>query len=199
MDVLFEFDIDKAVAATVYIATRDPKPMELTQAKLFKMLYLADRDHLVRFGRPIIGDVYHAMAHGPVPSKLYSAFKELKKTSMFRSSDARVLAKSVTLDKSWTHPRIEAQAEVDPLQLSDSDIRSLDRIVQQFGQMNFSQVRRIAHDTLAYENAWTHKPEDKDAAPMKFEDFFEDDGNALSGVKEEMIENHALKTVFARR
>ncbi|MHB1937521.1 MAG: Panacea domain-containing protein [Acidobacteriaceae bacterium] len=199
MGVVFKFDIDKAIAATIYIATRRPKPIELTQGKLFKLIYLSDKDHLVRFGRPITGDSYSAMEHGPVPSNLYNAFKDLSKSPSARSKDARALAKSVMLDTAYRYPRIEAQSEIDQLQLSESDMKSLDRIVKRFGKMTFSQVRQIAHDTPAWVNAWNSKQEDKDAAPMKFEDFFEDDPNALSGVKEEMLENQTLKMAFARR
>jgi uncharacterized phage-associated protein len=163
------------------------------------MMYLADKDHLVRYGRPITGDLYSAMEHGPVPSNLYNAFKEMSKRQAARNENAKILAKGIRLDTTYRYPRIEPLAEVDPLQLSVSDTKSLERVVKQFGKMTFSQVRQIAHDTPAWEIAWNGKPEGKDAAPMKFEDFFEDDANALSGVKEEMLENHTLKMACARR
>jgi hypothetical protein len=33
--------------------------------------------------------------------------------------------------------------------------------------------------------------------PMVFEDFFEEDPDAVAGAKEEMIENSALRSVFS--
>lgn len=197
MAVGFKFDIDKAVAATVYIASK--KPTELTQAKLFKLLYFSDKDHLVRYCRPITGDWYTAMKDGPVPSNLYTAFKEIRDISKIESENARRLAQYVKLDASWKYPRIETHKELDPLQLSLSDTQSLDRILKQYGKMSFTQVRSIAHSTPAYSNAWEKKEETKDASPMSFEDFFEDDANALSGVWEEMIENDCLRKTFEGR
>ena len=36
--------------------------------KALKLVYFADRYHLRRYGRPVIGDEYLAMQYGPVPS-----------------------------------------------------------------------------------------------------------------------------------
>jgi uncharacterized phage-associated protein len=197
MSIIFKFDIDKAIAATVYIASK--KPTELTQAKLFKLLYFADRDHLVRYCRPITGDWYTAMKDGPVPSNLYSAFKKMSGAPKIENENARRLARFVRLDTSWQYPRIEAQKQLDSSQLSVSDTQSLDRVLKLYGKMSFTQVRSIAHSTAAYTNAWEKKEETKDASPMSFEDFFEDDANALSGAKEEMIENDCLRKTFEGR
>jgi uncharacterized phage-associated protein len=191
-NVSFDFDIEKAVAATVYIANRHPS--ELTQAKLFKMLYFADRDHLVRYCRPITGDKYSAMKDGPVPSNLYNAFKGIET----RASDhARLLASFLRLDHNHQFPWIEATAPPDEAQLSKSDIACLERVVKEYGRMTFSQVRAIAHDTAAWTNAWAQRGK-KDSATMLFEDFFEDDANAIAGVKEEMVENFALRQALGR-
>jgi uncharacterized phage-associated protein len=78
MAVQFEFDYEKAVAASVYIASQNLSA--LTMGKLFKLLYFSDKDHLVRHGRPMTGDYYAAMKDGPVPSHLYNLFKELRGT-----------------------------------------------------------------------------------------------------------------------
>src|SRR5437588_5912910 len=38
---------------------------------LMKLLYLIDREALIRFGKPITGDKVVAMKHGPVLSRIY--------------------------------------------------------------------------------------------------------------------------------
>ncbi len=40
----------------------------MSYMKLIKLLYLADREALARWGRPITTDTYVAMKHGPVLS-----------------------------------------------------------------------------------------------------------------------------------
>jgi uncharacterized phage-associated protein len=191
MAVQFEFDYEKTVAASVYIVSKNLP--ELTMGKLFKLLYLSDKDHLVRFGRPITGDNYAAMKDGPVPSHLYDLFKELRGTPS--SPPAVLLAKNIKAEESvYQYPRLVATGPIDPMQLSVSDIASLDRILFEYGQFSFLRLRALTHETPAWENAWSERT--SDSSPMKFEDFFEEDPDALVGAKEEMLENFVLKAVF---
>lgn len=44
--------------------------------KLIKLLYLADREALLRWGRPITTDRYVSMDNGPVVSRIYSLISE---------------------------------------------------------------------------------------------------------------------------
>jgi uncharacterized phage-associated protein len=191
MSVQFEFDYEKTVAACLYIVSKNLP--ELTMAKLFKLLYFSDKDHLVRYGRTITGDRYVAMKDGPVPSHLYDLFKEMRGTPS--SEPAVLLAKNINAEVStYQYPRLVAIGRIDPMQLSVSDMASLDRILFEFGQLTFLRLRSLTHDTPAWENAWAERKSDSD--PMKFEDFFEEDPNAIVGAKEEMLENFALKMAF---
>ena len=45
---------------------------------LMKLLYLADREALLRFGKPITGDRVVAMKHGPVLSRIYDCVSQKK-------------------------------------------------------------------------------------------------------------------------
>lgn len=191
MAVRFTFDIDKTIAAATYISSKQLP--DLTIGKMFKLLFLADKDHLVRYGRTITGDGYAAMKDGPVPSKLYDLVKEAKVKALTPS--AKKLSLGFKLDKaSDDRAHIVAQAPLDPMQLSRSDIAALDRTIETFGAMSFAQLRKITHDTPAYEKAW----HGSGSSPMKFEDFFENDPYALVGAKEEMLENYAVKKIFAK-
>ena len=44
--------------------------------RLIKLLYIAERTSLDRFGRPIIGDRYVSVRHGPALSNVYNLIKE---------------------------------------------------------------------------------------------------------------------------
>ncbi len=65
MSIRFQFDLDKAVEAMAYIVERLGT---VEKAVLMKLLYLADREHFLRYGFPITGDRPYAMKWGPVPS-----------------------------------------------------------------------------------------------------------------------------------
>ena len=57
--IAFEFDVEKFVNASVYLVERCP---EVTKMKLAKLLYFADKEHLLAYGRTITGDRYIKMA-----------------------------------------------------------------------------------------------------------------------------------------
>src|SRR6266700_2113944 len=44
--------------------------------KLIKLLYLADREALIRWGRPITTDSYVSMDNGPVVNRMYSLIRD---------------------------------------------------------------------------------------------------------------------------
>lgn len=49
------FNSEKSLQAVLYIANRvERKDFH----KIFKVLYFADREHLIKYGRPITGDTY---------------------------------------------------------------------------------------------------------------------------------------------
>lgn len=48
----------------------------MSYMKLIKLLYLADREALLRWGRPITGDTYVSMSRGPVLSEVLNLITE---------------------------------------------------------------------------------------------------------------------------
>jgi uncharacterized phage-associated protein len=192
MPVSFEFDPEKAIAASVYIINKGLP--ELTMAKLFKLLFFSDKDHLVRYGRPIMGDCYAARKDGPVPSNLYDLFKEMK-NGVHTNAGALFVSWIGLEESNFQYPRLTALRDADPMQLSESDIESLDRVVEEYGESSFLRLRALTHETPAYENAWEAR---SNAASnrMAFEDFFEEDASAILGAKEEMLENSELRAAF---
>jgi len=70
--VRFALNKEKCVEAIDFIATQWPG---ITQYFICKTFYFADKQHFVDWGRPISGDFYVAMPHGPVPSRIYELLK----------------------------------------------------------------------------------------------------------------------------
>ena len=61
------FDYRKAIQAINLLVRKYPE-LRLNKMKALKLLWAADRYHLRKYGRPIVGDTYVAMGYGPVPS-----------------------------------------------------------------------------------------------------------------------------------
>ena len=199
----FPFDFEKALEAVVYLAAKDIPAFD--KYKICKLLFLADKYHLVRFGRPITGDRYFALPHGPVPTAI---LKLLTKAVDGKTDDTRVdtLLEVLAIDRSPLYPRfsVKDSAQMTYERLSKSDREALDEIVTRFGAKTFDELKVLTHGMVAYEKAWSKrkkKPVSKNktlaSVPMAFEDFFEEDSDAVSGAREEMIEDFTLRRVFA--
>jgi uncharacterized phage-associated protein len=196
MRVAFLFDFARAHAALLHLASKMLPAFD--KGKACKLLFLADKLHLVRYGRPITGDEYWALEHGPVPSKVLKLLNDVE-GGPATSVEAKALTASLELDRTYAYPRLISKLAPDHEQLSKSDVEALDRIAELHGSKTFAELRALTHQTVAYQRAWSHKAAKKGSARMAFEDFFEEDSDARAGAREEMLENAALKKSFSAR
>ncbi len=191
MSASFTFDVEKASAAIAYLASKGIP--DLTKGKICKLVFLAEKHRLVRFGRPITGDCICAMKDGPVPSFILDMLNNLLSESAGSSSS--LLAANVSVNRKFSNPHFEAPMFNLHDFLSESDFEALDSVTQSHGAKTFSELRRMTHDIPAYRKAWNNQPY---ASPkMAFEDFFEEDDEALRGALDEMTENAKLREAFA--
>src|SRR5882672_10637583 len=65
MPLEFKPKYDKIVELLLYLAHKRPGADKYQAVKFF---YLADREHIRRYGRPITFDNYYALSYGPVAS-----------------------------------------------------------------------------------------------------------------------------------
>lgn len=127
--------------------------------KLAKLLYLADRASIARYGSPISHDRFVSMEHGPV------------------LSNALDLADGKTRSEEWStwiKPRRKHDVAVardferdDLSHLSDADLEVLDEVYKDVGWMDRFELRDYTHK---------HCPEWKDpgksSLPIRIEDIF---------------------------
>ena len=74
--IKFQFDERKAVQAAGHLIDRGGG--EMNYMALIKLLYLIDREALLRFGRPITGDTVVAMQRRPVLSRIFDLVSQEK-------------------------------------------------------------------------------------------------------------------------
>jgi hypothetical protein len=191
MAVRFTFDPEKAVEAIVYLSSLQLPG--LSKYKLSKLLVLADKHHLVRFGRTITGDRICAIEHGPIPSASLDLLNAVLSGENL-ASEGQALAEKVTVDRRFRHPRFAAAGDFEAHALSESDLESLLAIANEHGRKSFDELKVLTHEMVAYKRAWENRT--NNAPVIAFEDFFEEDEEALVGVYEEMIETDAMRKVF---
>lgn len=112
-----------------------------TKLKLVKMIYLADKCHLVKYGRTVTGDSYFAMEYGPVGSTL----KDVLEFNEFTLSSEELKYASKLLEKASILDFIYKPADIDLDMLSDTDKEALDFVINNFGSWKPGQLVDFTH------------------------------------------------------
>lgn len=106
--------------------------------RLIKLLYIAEREALRRWGRPICGGHYVSMTHGPVLSEVL----DLVSQSAWHGSVA-----------TWNehiapgeHPNVVLIKRIEPAALSEAEVELLNEIHLQFRAMTDGDIWRYVHD-----------------------------------------------------
>jgi hypothetical protein len=147
----------KAITLLLYLAQKNEGI--LNKMKALKLIWLADRYHLRKYGRTITGDKYVAMAYGTVPSTVKDIIEGRR----------GLHTNEITL--AGTH-EYRANASPDLDNLSDSDQEAMDLIIDTyFGQDQFD-LSMLSHDFPEWLRYKDQLRERKSAYPMVMDDFF---------------------------
>ncbi len=152
---------DKCIQGVQHLAQRKPGISHYFVGKLF---FFADRSHLIDWGRPISGDQYVAMEHGPVPITIFNMIKGSAGISneVKMKFQARLRKKKQGNQvKLWSNMQVSEFPD-----LSGSDIEYLDNSMDKYGEMDFSQLKELSHSDLAYKNAIEKSGENSDINPI---------------------------------
>jgi len=134
----FEFDPEKALAVVAYLARETGE----TMYPILKMVYVADRTHLERYGRPITGDEFIAMKQGACPSKIYDTMKVLR-----GEPNHNYLPRSeqfLAVDPETHDIELLAMPSLDVL--SESERECLDETLSILKRYGSRCIREMAHD-----------------------------------------------------
>lgn len=139
----FEFEPEKALAVTAYLAEQSGQ----TMYTILKMVYVADRMHLERYGRPITGDAFIAMPQGACPSKIYDSMKSLRGDQNINFLPEG--EKFLTVDATTHDVDVVQRPPMDVL--SASDLECLEQTIAILKIRGGRHIRDLAHDS-AWEN-----------------------------------------------
>ena len=141
--ITFDFDPRRFVNAAAYIVERCP---EITKMKLSKLLYFADKEHLLSYGRPVIGDRYVKMDFGPVPSFGYDLMKHDERSPV---EDQALFDHHLQVDCNNINLKEPANLRV----LSATDTEALDHSSSKYGHLTPAQLSALSHQEPAWMNA----------------------------------------------
>ena len=161
----FLFNTDTAIHAVLYIlAQLKNKGISADFIKIFKILYFADREHLLKYGRTITGDVYIAMRQGPVPSLIYDIFKALR-DGPNPFTQAPLLDDYFKVSEKYF---VEALQDYDLDFLSQTDIEELNDSINKYAKFDSKSLSAMSHGS-----AWKKTYAD---AQMSFADILKEIG-----------------------
>ncbi|MBY4609000.1 SocA family protein [Rhizobium sp. 9T] len=177
--VRFNFDWEKTIDAIEFIARQEPG---ITQYYIGKILFFADREHILDYGRPITGDKYVAMEHGPVPSAVRNL---LRVDGEYPDEVIDRLDARIEIQHDRNKQRVYSLGAPQNTKLSGSDKEYLLDAIQKYAHMSFGELRELSHDDKAYMEAWDRLG---NANEMKIELWLDELDNAEIA-RAQLIEN----------
>lgn len=164
--MMLEFDYKKATQAINYLTKKEGG--QIDKLKLIKLVYLADRYHLRRYGRPMMNDAYFAMPLGPVGSSV----KDIAEFSSFLDESERIYA-SEYIGKGILPNNIVSLANVDSGVFSKSEVEALDFAYNEFGKQTASALVNVTHRYPEWDKfRSTLESKETTREPMSYSDFF---------------------------
>lgn len=174
-DITFEFSIEKLINAIALFSERGVS--DLTKLKIAKLLYFADKKHLLEHGTPILGDVYWCMKFGPVPSFAMNEMSEaIERSEVSGESDSdynvisRVLRVRKGLFSKYHH--FEAKRTHDASVFSPSEMAALEFVVSEYGHRSAGELVDLTHQEPTWIIA-NQGREPQGRTPIPYELFFE--------------------------
>ncbi len=137
------FNVRKSAQAAAYLLRLHSGSLDMYIFN--KLLYLADRDSIARWGDTITGDDAVSMKYGPVLSQIYDLTKGLGLS--YREEWEPYIS-----DEDPDGHRITLQGDPGVGLLSKAEIKILEDIHQKFGSYTFGQMKNFSHGLPEYEH-----------------------------------------------
>lgn len=129
------FDEEKSTAMAAYLLGKAPN-RRMNYLKLAKLLYIADREALKRWGYPLTGDAYFSLPHGPVVSRIKDLITEDP-----QFSGSRIWTNHIR--RSGYDIKLAAEAPLDSLSPAEREL--LDEIFSGYGNYTPWQLVDLTH------------------------------------------------------
>jgi uncharacterized phage-associated protein len=135
------YDPRKAAQTIAYLTVKNGRnPLNILKA--VKLVYLADRESVRRFGFPIQDELHYSMPLGPVNSTTYEFIK-----GEVQPERAVGWREFVTDREDHQIGLVDTNINPDDLdELSDAEVSVLDQVWEEFGQLDEWQLVEWTHD-----------------------------------------------------
>lgn len=140
------FKAQKINEAILFIAPHAPN-----MYNILKILYFADKEHLSKYGKFITNDEHFALKEGPVPSFAYDLIKLARGDE--KSFITVITEKTFNVENNNILPLRNANLDY----FSASEIECMQEAIKHYGNLNYSELKKIGHADPAYINTPLNK------------------------------------------
>jgi uncharacterized phage-associated protein len=152
--IAYRVDFTKAIELIVWIANKKP---DIDIYHVAKILYYAEKTHLNKYGRPIVGATYIRMPFGQVPSEIRDLIT--KNAWMVEPDDLDRFSVSVEVNKK-PHHKLKPLRRADMDYFSDTDIECLEKSLNRYADMSFDELKVISRRERSYIETEPNQPID---------------------------------------
>lgn len=181
---IMQFKYRKAVQALNFLARQEGGT--INKMKALKLLWLADRLHLRKYGRTIINDHYKAMPNGPVASSA----RDILEHDIVNPEISEAIKYLKPAANRYFYQSVEA---VNNKVFSQTDLECLQTVTDTFGNMDQFDLSQLSHsfpEWKRFEQALRSK--EGRAFDITYDDFFDSGTNSLNKVFEQTSEHLQL-------
>ena len=176
----------KALEVILFIAEKKkPEPFDFYH--ILKINFFADKYHLNNYGRPVVGDTYVPLNHGPVAETMYKILKQdaLEMQALHEyHAGSNVHEAFEVQDRYWVHPKRSYYQNI----LSDSDTEALNWAYDKYASMSFRELEDLTHEEIGWKDAYFGG-----SAMIKYEHML-DESDELDAKKKDIQEVAAFMT-----
>ena len=136
----------KIKATVLYVLGKIPEGMDYIH--LFKTLYFAQQEHLVRYGMPIMDDSFMARKHGPVAALTYKVLRGVEGKVDVTDECLRGFMQSISVKIVDGHQiaTVANGVTCDVDELSVSNIKVLDKWIDKCKDIASFDLSDLSHD-----------------------------------------------------
>ncbi len=150
--ISYRINYEKAIEALTWLAAQKPK---IDIYHVAKVLYYAEKTHINKYGRPIIGDTYIRAKYGQMPSGVRDL---IKKNKWLGQQYLDLLSSSLVVDRPYD--KLTALRTPKLEYFSDTDVECLKNALSKYGDLSFDDLLWVSHQEKAWLQTEAKKPID---------------------------------------
>ena len=132
-------EISKIKAVILYIMQSFPEGVDYI--KLFKILYFAQQEHLVKYGKVLVDESFCAVKHGPVPTFTYKALQVAEGKPL--EGDFKEFLSDIIIN----NQKVNTTSAPDMDYISGANKRCLDDSINKYKDVDPYDLSILSHDS----------------------------------------------------